>query len=109
MVDLCQWRARIGLFGGSSRYRRPFATGQSFVGFDPVVQCLLGAVVSLAGLIIGVIGAVDTIAATTVEGKHVCIWNVNRRVTLIIFSTFDSARGGQLSRMRALCAASHLD
>ena len=103
MVDLCQWRARIGLFGGSSRYCRSFATGKSFVGFDPVVQCLLGAV-SLAR-----IGAVVTIAAITLEGKHVCIWNVDRLVRLIMFSTFDSAHGGQLSRTCALCAASHLD
>ena len=98
MIDLCQWRARIDVFSGSSRHCCPFATQKVFAGFDPLVQWLLVAVVSFASLVVGVVGAVDRIAATTVEGKRVCIWNVDRQVTLIRFSAFYIASGTQLSR-----------
>ena len=70
MVDLCQWRVCIGLFNGSCGHYRPFAAEKSFVGLDPLFHFLLSAVACLVGLVVSLIGAVDTTVVTTAEGER---------------------------------------
>ena len=72
MIDLCQWRARVGSFNASRGRCRPFATENWFVGLDPLLHCSFGAIANLAGLVLSVIGAVGTTTATTTtaEGKR---------------------------------------
>ena len=73
MIDLCQWRVCIGLFNGGSGGCHPLPTEKPFVGLDPLMYLLLGAVSSLVSLVVGVIGAVNTTEDTRAEGKRVCI------------------------------------
>ena len=76
MIDVCQWRARVGLFNASRGHCRPFSTENPFVGLDPLLHFLLGTIARLAGLVLSVIGALGTTTTTTTtttkaEGKRV--------------------------------------
>ena len=113
MIDVCQWRARVGLFNASRGHCRPFATVNPFVGLDPLLHCLLAAIASLAGLVLSVIGALGTTttATTTAEGKRV-IKGFQTRITEWRWSIFplfvvlakDDGQGGVRCQLRLVCA-----